>query len=135
MPEGGDLAGKPEVHTTGGRAGIVRRRAGARAGSRRGSHATTTASASRSPAAVATAAARPPRSTRSRTSPPVCTWTLRVASPRVRASASTPIPPVTVQAPKRCSTYAVTPGPGRHVAGVVPLGDRRVRQQPGGARP
>ena len=36
------------------------------------------------------------------------------------------MPPSTVQAPNRCSTYAVDPGPRRHVAQVVALGDERV---------
>ena len=88
---------------------MVRRTSGASAGSRRGSQATTTRSASSSPAAVSTATTRPPRSTRSRTSLAVRTSTLRVASRADRASASTPMPPVTVHAPNRCSTYAVTP--------------------------
>ena len=83
--------------------GIVRSTYGARAGSIRGSIAHTTTSASTAPDAVATATARPSRTTMSVASTSSATVTPRVAIRSVSAEVSDAIPPVIVHAPNRCS--------------------------------
>ena len=116
-----------------GRAGMVRRTSGASAGSRRGStrdhdHVGVDLARRRWSTADRASAAH----TRSRTSRAGAHLDLAGApAVRARASASAAIPPVTVQAPNRCSTYAVTPTQAGTSRGLVALGDGGVqRHQP-----